>query len=387
LLRERLPRGTFLGVVAAGGLALSGLPAAASPARSVAIRIGVVVDSTGASKGYGPTTVNGLRLAATDINKAGGINGHPLELAVADAASSTSRVMGLYKQYIADKRMLAIIGPSLSDEAFKADPLAQAAGMPVLAVTNAAVGVPSIGSYIFRVSMSDSTLIPLTLRTAQSKLHLKSVAIIYGKDNAYTLSAGTLFASNATKLGLKVVASQIYATGDTSFKQQLSLIKLVHPDAILVGALPPQAIAIMKQGRALGIPASVRFIGGSSFASQQVVDGASSASEGMLVATQWSLTSPTPLNRPFKAAYAAAYHTVPDRYAALAYDGLHVLAAALRKAGTTSDRAAVRAALAAVKGVPVVSGLSGTFSFSPDREAQLTPIVQTVQGGKFVDWR
>ena len=83
--------------------------------------------------------------------------------------------------------MLAILGPTLSSEALKADPLAQQAGIPVLATCNTAKGITAMGNYIFRLSLGEADVIPLTIKTAQKHLHFKKVAIIYGNDNALTI--------------------------------------------------------------------------------------------------------------------------------------------------------------------------------------------------------
>ena len=70
-------------------------------------------------------------------------------------------------------------------------------------------------------------------------------------------------------------------------------------------------------------------------------------------------------------------------FGAQGYDGLHILAAALRSASAPGDRQAVRTALASLKDVPVVVGSTGSFSFTAQREANLTPTVQVVLHGRF----
>jgi branched-chain amino acid transport system substrate-binding protein len=365
----------------------AGQPLHASRAAGSAVGIGVVADITGASSVYGVSISKGANLAADDINKAGGINGHQLALTVSDAATSNTQVIDLYQQDIQNKSILGIIGPTLSSEALKADPIAQQAGLPVVATSNTAAGISAMGTYIFRLSLGEADVIPLTIKTAQSHLHFKKVAIIYGNDNAFTISDGAVFAAVAKKVGLQVVDTETFATGDKNFKIQLSKIKAAKPDAILTGALAPEAVLIMTQGRQLGIPTSVHFIGGNGFNSPAVITGAGSAAEGAIEGTAWFPNAKTAINQRFIKEYKARYGKAPDQFAAQAFDGINVLAAAIKLANTTSNRAAVRDALTKVKNVPVVTGASGLFSFTALRDANEQGTVQIIQNGQFVQYQ
>jgi branched-chain amino acid transport system substrate-binding protein len=365
---------------------VAGQPLHASHAAGGTVGIGVVADVTGASSVYGVSISNGANLAANDINKAGGINGHQLALSVGDAASSNTQVIDLFQQDIQNKSILGIIGPTLSSEALKADPIAQQAGLPVVATSNTAAGISAMGTYIFRLSLGEADVIPVTMKTAWSHLHFKKVAIIYGNDNAFTIGDGTVFAAVAKKMGLQVVDTETFATGDKDFKIQLSKIKAAKPDVILTGALAPEAILIMTQARQLAIPTSVHFIGGNGFNSPAVISGAGSAAEGAIEGTAWFPNAKTALNQRFIKEYKARYGKAPDQFAAQAFDGINVLAAAIKLANTSSDRAAVRDALTKIKNVPVVTGSTGLFSFTALRDANEQGTVQIIQNGQFVQY-
>lgn len=367
-------------------LALSSLgPARVHAAGSVTI--GLVADVTGASSVYGVSIRNGAQLAVTMANKAGGVNGATVALKVGDAASSDTQVINLYQQYGNDSSVLGLIGPTLSSEAFKADPLAQQLHIPVIATSNTAAGITAMGTYIFRMSLGEADVIPLTMTTAEKHLHFKKVAILYGNDNAFTIGDNTVFAAVAKKMGLKVVDTETFATADKDFSTQLTKIKGAHPDAILVGALAPAAIAILTQARQLGIPNSVGIIGGNGFNSPAVISGAGKAAEGAIEGTAWFANGKGALNQKFIAAYKAAYGKAPDQFAAQAFDGANLLIAGIRKAHTTSSRSAVRDGLAALKGVPVVTGATGTFSFTATRDAGEKGTVQIIKNGQFVQYQ
>jgi len=375
------------------GLALSALPApiraagSSIHAASAAIPVGLVADISGSASVYGVAIRNGAQLAADMINKANGINGHHLDLVVGDASSSPTQVINLFQQDINSAHVLGLIGPTLSSEAFKADPIAQQAGVPVVATSNTAPGITAMGTYIFRMSLGEADVIPLTIKTALKHLHFKKVAILYGNDNAFTIGDNQVFKAVAKKLGLTVLDTLTFTTGDKDFSTQLTKIKGERPDAILVGALAKEAVLILTQARQLGIPTRVHIIGGNGFNSPAIITGAGAAAEGTIEGTAWYANGTSALNRRFSKSYKERYGKAPDQFAAQAFDGVNILAAAIKKANTTGDRQAVRNALAALKGVPVVTGASGEFSFTPTRDAGELGTVQIIQGGQFVEYK
>ena len=382
LLRPALALATTAGLTATA----LGHPARQTQAAGASIPIGVVADLTGQGASYGVSIADGAKLAASLLNKGGGVNGHQIALSVDDAASVNSQVINLYQQDANNKRVLAIIGPTLSSEAFTADPVAQGLGVPVVATSNTSPGIPQIGNYIFRMGLGEAAVIPLTMKIAEKHLHFKKAAIIYGNDNAFTKSDGQIFAAVAKKTGLTVVDTETYATGDKDFSTQLTKMKNAKPDVILCGALQKEAVPILVQARQLGIPTSVHFIGGNGFNTPIVISGAGKAAEGAIEGTAWFANGMSTRNQTFVKAYKAAYGKGPDQLAAQAYDAVNIVADAAKKANTTSNRVALRNALSTLKNVPVVTGLTGTFSFTPDRDAGESGTVQIVKNGQYVQY-
>lgn len=383
-MHSRLTRRSALQLAGLTGLTLAGLPAGSGRAAASRIRIAVVLDTTGSADVYGIPSLNGLLLAAGEINAGGGVDGHPLDLLVNDGGSNPAQVRDLFQRYSRDPRTLALVGPTLSNEAVKVDPIAQVAGLPVMAISNTVPGLTAIGDYIFRISLGDAQIIPAVMKTAQARLRFKKVALLYDKIDAATRGEAQIFTSLAAKMGLVVVATETYSTGVQDFSAHLDRIKAARPDAILVAALAREAVLILKQRRQAGIPAGVHIIGANGLNTPAIIAGAGAAAEGTIVGTAYYAGGRSQHNRQFIAAYTGRYHRAPDVFAAQGYDGLHILAAALRHANTTRDRRALRAALAATKDVPVVLGAGSAFSFTAHREANLAPTVQVVHKGRFV---
>ncbi len=340
--------------------------------------VGVAFTLTGNNAVYGESQKKGAELAAEEINANGYIPGVDLKLVIEDDGGDPESGVPVFQKFISDESVVAIIGPTLSNTAKTTDPLAQEAKVPVLAVSNTAGGITEIGDYIFRNSLAEFQVIPNTIKVSSEKLGYKKVAILYANDDAFSKSGYDVFKASLTEAGIEIVTEQTFATEDDDFRSQLTEIKGKNPDAIVVSALANPATQIMIQARQLGITQPI--IGGNGFNSPAVVTNAGEAAEGMIVGAAWNIASTEPLNTQFVAAFTAKYGAAPDQFATQAYTGVYIMAEAIKIAGTTTDRTAVRDALAGIKDFPTPLG---TFSFTDARDANHTPIVQIVKDGKF----
>jgi branched-chain amino acid transport system substrate-binding protein len=223
-------------------------------------------------------------------------------------------------------------------------------------------------------------VVPNTVNVTVKALNLKKVAVMYGNDDAFTQSGYDVFKAALEKAGVETLTTETFAKGDTDFSAQLTKIKSLNPDAIIVSALAEEAANIMVQARTLGIPDSVRFIGGNGFNSPQLAKIAGAAAEGAISGSAWNVASSFPASVDFVKAFQAEYNGDPDQFAAQAYTAAWVTALAIKNAGSV-DHAAVRDALAQIKDF---DSPLGKFSFDANRDPVHSPVVLTVKGGQFV---
>ncbi len=369
--------------LAAGLLLLSILISACAPATSsklpAEITLGAVEDLSGPNSVYGLSIQKGIDLAVKQINTQKFLGeGVALKVSYTDTASDSQQAVAAFEKLIADPNTTAILGPTLSTAALAADPLAQKAGVPVVASSNTASGITAIGNYIFRTSLPESAVIPNTVSVVTKAFGLKKVAIIYGSDDAFTTSAEKIYKDSLTKAGVEILPEETFVKGDTDFSKQLTNIKTLNPDAIVVAALVDEATKIMIQARAMGIPESVHFIGGNSFNSPKIAQLAGPAAEGAISGSAWSLTSTVPASKAFVEAFKAEYGSDPDQYAAQAYTAAWVIASAIKNAGSV-ERSAVRDALAQTKDL---DSPLGKFLFDVNRDPVHSPVVLIVKDGK-----
>jgi branched-chain amino acid transport system substrate-binding protein len=321
---------------------------------------------------------NGIMLAQEEINASRVLGRTRLEVLVEDDASNREHAAAVFQGFIESSRVVGILGPTLSDTALAVDPIAQQAGVPVLAVSNAAGGITQIGDFIFRDSLSEAQLIPQTVKRVKSRLDLNSAAVLYS-DTDTSRSAAHAFKKTLHALRVPVTVEQTFFAGERDFSAQLAEIASTEPSALFVAAPPQAAAQILVQARRYGL-SKLPIIGSNGFNSNAVVRVAGEAAEGLIVGSAWSAANPEPRNQQFIQSYRTRYGAEPDQFAAQAYAGVYIMAAALKDSNTASDARALRDALTRIKKLDTPLG---PFSFNPARDADYPPSVQVVRNGRF----
>jgi branched-chain amino acid transport system substrate-binding protein len=352
----------------------SGGNAASGGTGGTSAKVGAVLSLTKAAAVYGKTQQNGLELAAKDVNAQGKVH---IDLVIEDDASDPQGGITAFNKLINQDKVVAIIGPTLSNTATSTDPIAQKAGVPVLGISNTASGITEIGDFIFRDSLTEGQVIPQTIKAATGTYGLKNVAVMYGQDDAFTKSGYDVFKQALADNGVNVVDTETFSKGDRNFNAQLTKIVGLKPDAIVVSALADEGTAILTQARQAGFSGPI--IGGNGFNSPAVIKNAGRAAEGLVVGAAWNQASDVPENKAFLDAYKAAYGSDPDQFAAQAYAGVEILAAAIEKAGS-ADPKAIQGALGTIKDLPTPLG---SFSFTSSRDADAPAAIQIVKDGAF----
>jgi len=349
-------------------------PAAKPKGEPIKAKIGVISIITGQGAAYGEAITNGIKLARDEVNAKGEVF---VDLKVEDSSGKQEQALAAAQKLINSEKVVAIIGPTLSNEMFAAGPEANASGVPIMGTSTTAKGIPQIGKFVFRNSMPESQAIPASVGHAVKKYNIRKVALLYGNDDAFTKSGFDTMKEVSEKLKLNIVTIQEFQKGQADYKAQLTKIASLKPDAVLCSALYNEGGVILAQARKMGL--KVPFIGGNGFNSPKVIEIAKEAAEGLIVATPWFGDKNDPKVKAFVAKYEKAYGKKPDQFAAQAYDAFYIMTNALKSAGT-ADRAKLRDALAATKNF---QGVVGEFSFDAERDVVMTPSVLIVKGGKF----
>ncbi len=337
-------------------------------------KIGVISIITGQGAAYGEAITNGIKLALDEVNAKGDVL---IDLKIEDSSGKQEQALAAAQKLINSEKVVAIIGPTLSNEMKVAGPEADASGVPIMGTSTTAKGITQIGKFVFRNALPESQAIPASVGKAVKKYNIRKVALLYGNDDVFTKSGFDTMKEVADNLKLKILTIEEFQKGQADYKAQLTKIASLKPDAVFCSALYNEGGVILAQARKMGL--KVPFVGGNGFNSPKVIEIAKEAAEGLIVATPWFGEKNDPIVKAFVAKYEKAYGKKPDQFAAQAYDAYYIMTNALKTAGT-ADRAKLRDALAATRNF---QGVLGTFSFDAERDVVMEPNVLIVKDGKF----
>src|SRR5256712_12996099 len=230
------------------------------------VKIGLATSKSGAANFYNPQQSNGAQFAVDQFNATGGFQGgrQKIQLIIEDDGSVRDQGITVFKKFIEQDKVTVILGPTLSAVAPGAHPVAQAAGLPGVAISNTGLGIVGKCDYgpcdwIFRASLGEQSAVPETVKAATSKLGLKKVVIIYG-DGKVELDDLAIFRDAFKANGVTVAKEIPYRATDVDFAPFVTAAKAENPDAIVASSLAGPAGKILDEV-AKQMPAK-RVIGG-----------------------------------------------------------------------------------------------------------------------------
>ena len=365
-------------------LAATILTAAAAAAPSFAqssgpVQVGAIEILSGPNAAYGTAIKAGLELALDTINQKGILGGRKINLTVEDSAANKDQAINAARKLVGRDKVVTIIGPTLSNEMFAVGPVVNERKIPIIGTSTTATGITAIGDYVFRTSLPESDVIPVTL--AYAKAHgVKTIALMYANDDAFSKSGFDVMKAAADKAGLTILTIETFGNKDTDFSAQLTKIKAMKPDAIGVSALVEPVSGVLLQARQLGFGKETTFIGGNGSNSPKLGEIAGAAADGLIVGSPWFIGKSDPANQAFVTAFRAKYSKDPDQFAAQAFDCMNIVAAAIEAAGAAEPEKIHDALLKTQS-----TGVMGPFTFTPGRDPASTEgvVVLQMQAGKF----
>ena len=332
------------------------------------VRIGVFMSTTGSTANFGISSVNGIKLAADEINAAGGINGKQVELLVQDDRSDASEAATIVTKFVTQDQVHGIIGEVASSRSIAAAPIAQNAKIPMLTPSSTNPEVTKKGNFIFRSCFIDPYQGAAIAQFAAKTLGAKTAAIMVDRKNDYSTGLEKVISETFAKFGGKIVATQSYQEGDQDFNAQLTSLKGSNPEVLFVPGYYNDVGLIAKQARDKGI--TVPLIGGDGWDSEQLYKIGGTALNGSYFTNHYSPYDTDPKVVKFVNDYKAKYGSIPDALAATAYDAARIMFDAVKRSKSLSGPD-IRDALAATKDYP---GVTGTVTFNENRDA-VKPIV------------
>lgn len=371
-------------VLAIGGVSLRAGEAAASP-----YLIGAVVCESGPASTLGRPEGDSIQLAVDEINKSGGVNGHPLQVTIIDDETSPANAVNATRRLL-DQHVIAILGTSITQGSLAMLPLAEQAHIPMISYASSADVIQPVAQrqWIFKIPPTDTSIARILQQYMKSH-GVSKLGAVYRNDD-YGKTGMTHFEQAGKGDGFQVADSEAIDATATDATTQLTRIRAANPQGILVWSTLPSVYVVTKGYRQLGM-GSLPLYFSDGAADQRFLDQAGVALNGAYIATsRVSVASQLPSTDPSKKIslhYVEAFERAfpkdkpANMFGGFAYDSLYWLKQALAKSG--SDPAKLRDALEHIS----YDGVSGVFHTSSQDHNGLAPnadLVTKVVDGHFV---
>jgi branched-chain amino acid transport system substrate-binding protein len=314
-----------------------------------------------------------------------------ISLTVKDDASDKAQATQLAQTLIQQDNDLALLGPTLSNSAVGAHPLAEKLKTPILAVSTTGIHiVPDCNwtatsqdktpcKYVFRDSLGEETAIPDNIQSYAADKHPKTGGLLVAQDDKFSSDGGTIVQNTVGQNGITLLKTIKFNKADADLSPYVTTAVQLHPDVIFITSLGGIPAKIMTEARKQGW--NGQFLGGNGFNTATVSAQAAAAGTGARSASAWYLGNTFPSNADFVTAYKAEYNKDPDQFSAQGYTAIKILADAASRANLSfSDIAGDRNKLRdAMETVNIQTPL-GPFQFTADHDVKQTVWVIAMDG-------
>jgi branched-chain amino acid transport system substrate-binding protein len=334
------------------------------------IPIGIAVAQTSNVALFGQEQVAGAQVAEQYYNEQGGINGRPIKLIFQDTGGDEAGTINAFNTLINNDQVAGIVGPTLSQQAFAADPIADKAGVPVIGPSNTAGGIPQIGDYIARISAPVSVVAPNAVQAALNvNPNIKKVVVLFAQNDAFSKSETVVFQRTVTDtFKLELAGVQTFQTTDTDFTTQATFVLNANPDLAIISGLAADSGNLVKQLRDLGYQGVI--VGGNGLNTPNLFPVCKAACDGILVAQAYSYQAESEINTAFREAFKAKQNKEPGQFSGQAFTAVQVFVEALTALDKQSPIASMD--LAQLRTALNKQILAGTYN-TPLGEISFTP--------------
>jgi branched-chain amino acid transport system substrate-binding protein len=355
------------------------------------IKLGAILSITGPGGVYGPQSRDGMLLAVKQINAAGGVNSVQIKLTVHDDASDKAQATQLAQTLIQQEQDVALLGPTLSNSAVGAHPLAESLKTPILAVSTTGIHiVPDCNwsatspnttpcKYVFRDSLGEQTAIPDNIKAYAADAHPKTGVLLVAQDDKFSSDGGKIVQDTVGQYNIQLLRTIKFNKAEADLSSYVTTAVQLKPDVIFITSLGGIPAKIMTEARKQNWTG--QFLGGNGFNTSTVSTQAGAAGKGARSASAWYLGNTFPSNADFVSAYKTEYSKDPDQFAAQGYAAIKILADAAGRANLSfTDLAADRNKLRdAMESVNIQTPL-GPFQFTPAHDVKQTVWVIAMDG-------
>jgi branched-chain amino acid transport system substrate-binding protein len=299
------------------------------------VKIGFASPLTGPQANYGKDNQNGAQMAIDDLNATQGltIGGKAVKFQLLAEDDQAEPKQGpLIAQKLVDAKVAGVVGHFNSGVTIPASRVYSEAGIPELSVSTNVKYTHQGFKTAFRLMADDNKQGTLLGEYAVQVLGFKRLAVI-DDATAYGQGLADAFEASVKASGGQVVRHEHTNDKAVDFNALLTTIKAAKPDAIFFGGYDAQAGPMARQTRLLGM--NIPLMGGETMNSAKFIELAGPAAEGSIASTPGAALERRPGGKDFAAKYKQRYNQDIGLYSPYFYDGVMVIAAAMRSANST----------------------------------------------------
>ena len=307
-------------------------------------KIGAVFSVTGGASFLGEPEKNTVLMLQDQINKAGGINGHPVEVIIEDSKSDETQAVLSAKKLLERDKVLTVIGPSTTGESMALVPIMNGAKTPLIScAAGAGITQPANERYwIFKTPQYDFSAAE-SIYTYMKQHGISKVGIL-SVTNGFGDAGRKALHEMSSKYGISIVADERYAPKDSDMTTQLAKVKAAGAQAVINWSIGPAQVIVTKNWHAMkmGMP----LFQSHGWGSKKNIELAGKAADGVISPlgrlVVWEKLSD---KHPQKAVlkkyvtdYKARYQSEPDSFGGYAYDAFMMVTEALKKVGPDKNK-------------------------------------------------
>ena len=340
--------------------------------RKTVIKVGINAPITGDIPKVGEGTKYAAQMWLADIEKAGGIEvggkKYPVELVIEDNEAKAESAVKANTKMITEDEVLVIVGPQSSKQAVPAGDVANNYETPMITPWSTNPDSTKDRPFVFRGCFLDPFQGPVLANFITEEFKYTKAAVLYDVASDYPKGLAEFFREAWEKIhgAGSVVAYESFTTKDTDFSSQLSKIAKSGAQVLFTPQYYNEVALIVPQAHELGWTGPI--VGSDSWGSAETVTLCGEDCYGLFFSTHYAAAGAKGATKEFIERYEKKYGYTPDDVAALTWDSLRLVQAAIENSGTISgkikkDRKAVRDALAKIKNF---KGITGDMTFTEE---------------------
>ena len=354
------------------------------------IKIGFNIPLTGDIPDVGENSKNAGMLLAKEINAAGGLEvggkKYKLEFIYEDNESKAESAVPIVQKLATSDEVLAIIGPQSSKQAVPSGEAANNLKIPLISPWSTNPATTLDRPYVFRGCFLDDFQGEVIAKFVTKEFGAKKAAVLYDIASDYPKGLAEFFKKSFEEIHGpgSVVAFETFTTKDQNFEAQLTKIVGSGADVLFTPQYYNEVPLIVKQAKALGWDKPI--MGADAWAGGDLMSLCGDDCKGYFFPAHSVAAGATGITKEFVDKYQAAYGRIPDDVAALTWDSIQVVLAAIKNTGGLSgnlrkDRKAVMEQMGQLKDLP---GVTGNLTFTPAGDpAKCAPIVKIADDGSY----